>query len=492
MRLLFTALTLAIGLTASSAYAQTPTATPAAAAQTCPPVPGLADLALPPKVRVVWVGEVHGSAELPEMFGDMVCTWAKDRPVVVALEHFDLEKPFWELFLHEGPEPERVSNLFMGAQWRGPIQDGRDSVAMLALVKRLRQLKLAGRVITVVPMEPLPTAAMDGDTGMAKAVAALTAQYPQALIVVYTGSTHALKSVPPAYHRPSFHPSASQFAADEIVSINLVGGPGGRTWSCYGDDCSEHTSNGLEHVRGIVPAGAVHGENDQFLVGGYDALGYAGIPTTPSPPAMAQALAFIAPIHDAYVHLEAENAKLPLAANDRERLERMEDLDQVGRVALSRMDFSTLPMEQRIGARMTAGDEINKHDRANQAALKAMLPATGWFPKSQFGAKAAKAAFLVVQHATNDPELMHLALARMEPLIASGEVDGPDYALLYDRVALMDHKPQRYGSQVLCTAGKWSLAPLEDPDHVDERRRSVGITQSEADYVKLASSRPCV
>jgi hypothetical protein len=50
-------------------------------------------------------------------------------------------------------------------------------------------------------------------------------------------------------------------------------------------------------------------------------------------------------------------------------------------------------------------------------------------------------------------------------------------AMLEDRVAVLTHKKQVYGSQIFwdTRTNVYLLAPLEDPDHVDERRAGVGL-----------------
>jgi hypothetical protein len=121
-----------------------------------------------------------------------------------------------------------------------------------------------------------------------------------------------------------------------------------------------------------------------------------------------------------------------------------------------------------------------------------MMPATGWFTRSKYGKRASDAAFLIVQHAVNDPDLMRDGLKRMTPFVGTGEIDDQQYALLYDRISLQfDYKPQRYGSQVVCRAGTWQPDTLEDPDHVDERRKAVGMRQTEAEYLKYFGKMPC-
>jgi hypothetical protein len=50
-----------------------------------------------------------------------------------------------------------------------------------------------------------------------------------------------------------------------------------------------------------------------------------------------------------------------------------------------------------------------------------------------------------------------------------------DMALLKDRVLMHQGKPQIYGSQFNSDGDKWVLYDLEDPRHVDERRRSMHL-----------------
>ncbi len=115
-------------------------------------------------------------------------------------------------------------------------------------------------------------------------------------------------------------------------------------------------------------------------------------------------------------------------------------------------------------------------DASHVARLKALLEGRGWFRLSEVGDPAASAAFLIVQH-SGDLPLMERVLRDMEALPRE-EVDGQDYALLYDRTALMQGRPQRYGTQgSTCTAdGRFAVpADLESPAGVDSRRAAVGL-----------------
>ena len=120
-------------------------------------------------------------------------------------------------------------------------------------------------------------------------------------------------------------------------------------------------------------------------------------------------------------------------------------------------------------------------DARHTVRLKEIVAAHGWPGASLVGEKAAHAAWLLVQHADADPKFQRRCLELMQGLPA-GEVSPKDVAYLTDRVLLAEGKPQRYGTQFLKDAtGKWVPKPLEDPDHVDERRKSVGLG-SIADY----------
>ncbi len=197
-----------------------------------------------------------------------------------------------------------------------------------------------------------------------------------------------------------------------------------------------------------------------------------------------EAAALIAPVHQVYLTLDGEQATYPPAMTRGEKLERLYDFDQAGRGIMQNVDLSTLPANQRKLAQDAMDAEIQRRDIANQKALKALIPTDGWFKASLDGERAALTAFLVVQHATNDPQLMRDALPRMKIAVDAGEASAQWYALLFDRVAVeFDHKPQRYGTQLNCVQGKWQLDKVDDPAHLDLRRKTLGLSESEADYL---------
>lgn len=204
-----------------------------------------------------------------------------------------------------------------------------------------------------------------------------------------------------------------------------------------------------------------------------------------------QAAALVAPVRAALDAERKAQALLPPPANDSEKLERMGRMDQVGRRVLTGINLHLLPPDEIAAARKVMWSSIKEADAENQAALLAMVPPEGWFLKSRYGAKAAYAAFHIVQH--SEPPLWKRFVPILEPLVTKGEVDGQSYGLMYDRLALSDGRPQRYGSQMTCKAGKWKVDTLEAPETVDERRKAMGFLDALAEYERRfqASYPPC-
>ncbi|MFC5343497.1 DUF6624 domain-containing protein [Brevundimonas staleyi] len=182
----------------------------------------------------------------------------------------------------------------------------------------------------------------------------------------------------------------------------------------------------------------------------------------------------IAPVTDAMAAERARQAALPPAANDSDRLIRMGEADQAARTAMQAF-MSSLPREERPLLRRSVWDAVEALDRENQTALLGMVPSEGWFTRNRYGPEASRAAFLIVQH--SNPDLWRRFLPALEPLVATGEIGGLEYAQMFDRLRQAEEKPQYYGTQVGCRYGTnvWSTGEIEDEANVDARRAALGI-----------------
>lgn len=122
-------------------------------------------------------------------------------------------------------------------------------------------------------------------------------------------------------------------------------------------------------------------------------------------------------------------------------------------------------------------DELRNVDRDNTEWLRTVLRDRGWPGRSLVGDDAATAAWLLAQHADQDPEFQRECLGLLKSAVESGEASAAHLAYLTDRVLLAEGRPQRYGTQFKHgpATGESQPAPIEDPARVDELRSGVGL-----------------
>jgi hypothetical protein len=115
------------------------------------------------------------------------------------------------------------------------------------------------------------------------------------------------------------------------------------------------------------------------------------------------------------------------------------------------------------------------HD-ANAARLAAILDAEGWPGEHRVGREAAKAAWLVVQHAIAQPALQRRALELLQDAVHLGSAPAIHTAMLEDRIRCLEGRPQLYGTQFDWDVdGRMSPLPIESAEQVDARRHAVGL-----------------
>jgi hypothetical protein len=118
-------------------------------------------------------------------------------------------------------------------------------------------------------------------------------------------------------------------------------------------------------------------------------------------------------------------------------------------------------------------DEMGTVDAKNVARLREIIAQYGWPGKSMVGVKAGGAAWIIAQH--GGKEFLHETLPLMKIAVDKGELAGASYALSLDRTRIQDGLKQVYGSQFDTKGDKCEPLPIEDPEHVDERRKAVGL-----------------
>ncbi len=219
-------------------------------------------------------------------------------------------------------------------------------------------------------------------------------------------------------------------------------------------------------------------------------LAIATAATTTPGVASPEGRALIAAVQASIDDVRRRHAELPRPESDADRLVRMGELDQAARKVVTSFDFSRIPEAERETALALAVAPMKAADKENQEALLALVPPEGWFARSRYGEPAARAAFNIVQHA--DTAMQRRFLPKLEALAKAGEVDGQNVAMMFDRIAIAEGRPQRYGTQFRCDGGKWRPYPLEDEANVEALRRGAGVGWSYAENkAQVQASPPC-
>lgn len=143
-----------------------------------------------------------------------------------------------------------------------------------------------------------------------------------------------------------------------------------------------------------------------------------------------------------------------------------------------------VPSSQEDAFHTLYGGEQDKIISANTTWLKGVLGKIGWFDISRYGEEASQAAWLLVQHADNDPAWQNKVLDVLRDSVKHGNMQPKYYAYLVDRVAHNGGRPQVYGTQGSCDKAGWEPFSTIEPATLDARRQSMGLPP-EADYKAL-------
>lgn len=164
----------------------------------------------------------------------------------------------------------------------------------------------------------------------------------------------------------------------------------------------------------------------------------------------------------------------------RTELEAIHRIDQEGRIqaeAVAKTSGFDSPEVKDLWARLKITDA------KNLARVTAILDEYGWLGPSEVGGRASGALFLAIQHSNLPTQKYYLPM--MRAAVTAGKARGSSLALLEDRIALGEGRPQTYGSQIGRdnATGKFFVRPLLEPETVDQRRAALGM-QPLAEYVK--------
>ena len=180
--------------------------------------------------RFVIVGERHGTEQSPRLFGQLVCSASRSRPVNVFLELATSSTAVVQSFVSSDGSDQAKQALLRSDIWDRRYADGRSSEAIFSLLETLRILVRAGADIRVFSTQPDYLTAQPqfyDELARADGWARLAAARPDAVNLVLVGRAHAALR---DNDDLGFLPAAAHLRAAEVLAI----GPaeeGGAQWS---------------------------------------------------------------------------------------------------------------------------------------------------------------------------------------------------------------------------------------------------------------------
>jgi hypothetical protein len=229
--------------------------------------------------QIIVIGELHGTAEVPAAFAEMVCEAAQRGPVTVALELPQGMQPEMDAFLSAEDDVAALLAL-EGTPFLDPrMADGRTSLAMVAMLNRIRALRAEGLDVTIHLFQPSsrrPSGFEQSwyELDMATALAEGIYARPESRVLVLVGNLHARK-VGIAEIPEVGLPATAHLPATEVLALK-VAQQGGEAWNC-GSECG---ANPIRPTYDASARGVILETDDE---GAYDGLLAVG-PTTASPP----------------------------------------------------------------------------------------------------------------------------------------------------------------------------------------------------------------
>lgn len=125
--------------------------------------------------------------------------------------------------------------------------------------------------------------------------------------------------------------------------------------------------------------------------------------------------------------------------------------------------------------RETFDRSVHAIDAANLTWLRQLISEKGFPTAAQVGNEGVHLAWILLQHADQDPKLQGALLPVLEKRFAAGELPRNDLARFTDRVLLVSGKPQRYGTQFDWFSGEFKLPEASRLTEIDSERSRLGL-----------------
>ncbi|MDR6990907.1 calcium-binding protein [Luteimonas sp. 3794] len=212
--------------------------------------------------RLVVLGEMHGTREIPLLAGDLVEHWSEAAPVLLALEIPTREHSALREAVTGGGTDALIDRLRQRPWWAlSPEQsDGRRSEDVLSLVQRIGALRSAGHDVAILPFDPRSRDCYERgncEAVMADMLRRAYDGFPAGRIVVVVGNLHAMRQRPtdPASPFAGTTPMTAHLHDLAPVSIDITA-ERGQFWACQDIDACGTVDVSRPRPAGRQPADA--------------------------------------------------------------------------------------------------------------------------------------------------------------------------------------------------------------------------------------------
>lgn len=201
--------------------------------------------------RLVLVGEMHGTREVPALVADLAERWSRPPAgkgaapaLVVALEYPRSEAAELNAYFLGDGGPAAKKRLLDSPLWSRSYQDGRSSEAMLELIESVRALAGSGRRVKLAPFDQNAKQEKHDasrDRSMANNLRAIVKANPSARVIALTGNYHARQSVGAPWD--ATYRFMGHYLKDLAPYSIDVGAMRGSYWGCFSAsaaDCKIH------------------------------------------------------------------------------------------------------------------------------------------------------------------------------------------------------------------------------------------------------------
>ena len=191
--------------------------------------------------RLVLLGEMHGTREIPMLVGDVVERMSRSEPVLLALEIHSGEHARLAAYMDGDGSAAQRESLRKSPFWSVAPErnDGRRSEDMLDLVERVRGLRESGRDVAILPFDVsggVSRGSQWRDQAMAAHLRSAYGALPRGRLLALTGNVHAMRERP-GYAPPQLQEPRGAYLQDLAPLSVEISAREGAFHACTVDGC---------------------------------------------------------------------------------------------------------------------------------------------------------------------------------------------------------------------------------------------------------------